>query len=152
MECPRCQARTRVLESRGAEDGAAIRRRRHCASCGHRFTTYERREREPLIVRKRDGERQRFDRTKLRAALLRAAHKRPVSAESVEDLVGRVELAVEAAGGELDADRIAALCLEGLRDLDLGAYMQFAGTLPGATPEFAPSEGTGSVRVGSDAA
>jgi transcriptional repressor NrdR len=152
MECPRCHSRTSVLESRKAEDGAATRRRRECVSCGHRFTTYERREREPLFVRKRDGERQRFDRTKLRAALIRAAYKRPVSADSLEDLVGRVELAIETAGGELDADRVAALCLEGLRDLDAGAYLQFAGTLPGATPEFAPSAEGGSVRVGSDAA
>jgi transcriptional repressor NrdR len=152
MECPRCHARTNVLESRKAVDGAATRRRRQCVSCGHRFTTYERREREPLYIRKRDGERQRFDRTKLRAALIRAAHKRPVSADSLENLVGRVELAVETAGGELGADRVAELCLEGLRDLDPGAYLQFAGTLPGATPEFAPSTQTGSVRVGSDAA
>ena len=102
------------------------------AGCGHRFTTFERREREPLAVRKRDGERQRFDRTKLRAALLRSTHKRQVGADDVEALVDRIELAIEAAGGELSAERIGELCLEGLRDLDHGAYLQFLGTLPAA--------------------
>jgi transcriptional repressor NrdR len=135
-----------VLESRRAEDGAALRRRRECVACSHRFTTFERRDLEPLFVRKRGGPRQRFDRTKLRAALIRAAHKRPVSANDVEALVDRVEVAIESAGGELDAERIAALCLDGLRELDGGAYLQFAGTLPSATAGFAVGETSGSVR------
>jgi transcriptional repressor NrdR len=101
-----------------------MRRRRECTGCGRRFTTFERRESEPIKVRKRDGERQRFDRVKLRAALLRAAHKRPVSAAQVERIVDRIE--AEAVDGELEADRIGELCLEGLRELDLGAYLQFA--------------------------
>src|SRR4051812_29560911 len=111
MDCPACTRPTRVLESRHAEDGAAIRRRRTCPSCGHRFTTYERRDRDPLYVAKRDGARQRFDRTKLRAALLRSTHKRQVGADDVEALVDRVELAIETAGGELSAQRIGELCL-----------------------------------------
>lgn len=123
-----------------------MRRRRECSSCAHRFTTYERRDREPLYVRKRGGERQRFDRTKLRAALLRAAHKRPVTPADVEALVDRVELAAEAAGPDIEAERIAELCLQGLRDLDPGAYMQFAGTLPSANADFADSGRGGSVR------
>lgn len=146
MDCPRCHQPTRVLESRRADDGAALRRRRECPVCGHRFTTFERRERGPLQVRKRGGARQRFDRTKLRAALLRAAHKRPVTPADVEALTDRVEAEVEAAGGELDAERIATLCLEGLRELDAGAYLQFAGTLPTANPNLAVAGGTGSVR------
>ncbi len=132
MECPRCHRSSRVLESRRAEDGASVRRRRECGACGHRFTTFERRQRDPLAVRKRDGERQRFDRTKLRAALLRSTHKRQVGADDVEALVDRIELAIEAAGGELSAERIGELSLEGLRDLDHGAYLQFLGTLPAA--------------------
>lgn len=120
-----------MLESRQTGDRGAIRRRRECAGCADRFTTYERREPAPLFVRKRDGDVQRFDRTKLRAALLRAAHKRPVSAGDVEDLVGRIELAIETSGGELTAARIGELCLSGLRELDPGAYLQFAGTLSG---------------------
>jgi transcriptional repressor NrdR len=151
MECPRCRQRTRVLESRRAEDGAALRRRRECVGCSHRFTTFERREREPLFVRKRAGNRQRFDRTKLRAALIRAAHKRPVSAGDVEALVERVEVAIESAGGELGAEQLAALCLEGLRELDGGAYLQFAGTLPSPSPDLAVAGETGSVRARSEA-
>jgi transcriptional repressor NrdR len=148
MDCPSCNRPTRVLESRRAEDGGATRRRRECPACGHRFTTYERRDREPAFVRKRGGERQRFDRTKLRAALLRSTHKRQtlVSASDVEALVDRVELAIEADGGELGADRIGDLCLQGLRDLDHGAYLQFLGTLPSPNAEFAESEPDSSVR------
>lgn len=147
MDCPRCHRPTRTLETRRVEDGAATRRRRRCTACGHRFTTYERRQREPIFVRKRDGKRQRFDRTKLRAALLRAAHKRPVSPDDVEALVDRVEFAIETSGGELEAARIADLCLQGLAELDRGAYLQFAGTLPDG-PQIAPSPRGGSVRSG----
>ena len=117
MECPDCQSPTRVLESRRADAGGAVRRRRECARCGRRFTTFERREPEPVYVVKRSGERQRFDRTKLRAALLRAAHKRRVESAALDE------------GGELAAERIGELSLDGLMDLDLGAYLQFAGTL-----------------------
>jgi transcriptional repressor NrdR len=150
MECPRCDQPTRVLESRRAEDGGAVRRRRECSGCGHRFTTYERGEREPTFVRKRSGERQRFDRSKLRAALLRATHKRQVGADHVEALVDRVELAIEAAGGELSAERIGELCLQGLRDLDHGAYLQFLGTLPSPNAEIAGLDESGSVRAARD--
>ena len=153
MECPRCEKPSRVLESRRAEGGAAIRRRRECSACGHRFTTFERRDAEPLHVRKRDGSRERFDRTKLRAALLRSTHKRQVGAEEVEALVGRVEREIAAAGGELGAERVGELCLEGLRDIDHGAYLQFLGTLPGPdvdraeiTAQFADSTPADSVR------
>ena len=147
MDCPSCNRATTVLETRRAEDGAATRRRRSCPACGHRFTTYERRDREPMFVRKRDGSQQRFDRTKLRAALLRSTHKRQVSAADVEALVDRVELAIEAGGGELEADQIGELCLQGLRDLDHGAYLQFLGTLPTPNPEFADSGPGSSVRA-----
>jgi transcriptional repressor NrdR len=146
MDCPRCRQQTRVLESRRAGDGAATRRRRVCAGCGHRFTTYERRDREPVFVRKRDGSRQPFDRTKLRAALLRSTHKRQVGPGQVEALVDRVELAVETGGGELAAERIGELCLDGLREIDDGAYLQFLGTLPSSNAQFAESAAEGSVR------
>jgi transcriptional repressor NrdR len=152
MDCPSCNRPTRVLESRRAEDGAATRRRRECASCGRRFTTYERRDREPIFVVKRDGARQRFDRTKLRAALLRSTHKRQVSAADVEALVDRVELAIETGGGELGAARIGELCLQGLHDLDQGAYLQFLGTLPSPNTQFAESAPEGSVREARESA
>ena len=86
---------------------------------------------------KRDGERQRFDHTKLRVALLRAAHKRPVEPVAIESVVGRIEAEIARAGGELPAQRIGELCLAELRALDTGAYLQFAGTL--AQPEAAIS-------------
>jgi transcriptional repressor NrdR len=140
-----------VLESRRAADGTAVRRRRECSGCGHRFTTFEHREPDPIQVIKRDGQRQRFDRTKLRAALLGAAHKRPVIASDVEAIVDRVELAAGDGGGELSAERIGELCLEELRELDWGAYLQVAGTLPSisADPEASASTrtATGSVRA-----
>ena len=140
MICPVCQRPTRVLESRPADGGEVTRRRRECPSCGHRFTTFERRDAPALRVRKRDGERQRFDRNKLRAALLRSTHKR-------QSLVGRIEFAIEAAGGELPAERIGELALEGLGELDHGAYLQFLGTLPSPNTDFAESVGGGSVRA-----
>jgi transcriptional repressor NrdR len=126
MVCPACQASTRVLESRPAPDGGAVRRRRECSGCGRRFTTFERRESDPMQVIKRDGERQPFDRAKLRAGMLRAAHKRPVDPADVEQIVDRIEVAVEAAGGELAARPIGEMCLDGLRQLDRVSYLQFA--------------------------
>ena len=147
MVCPSCNSQTHVLESRRAEGGAAMRRRRECTGCGHRFTTFERREPEPVWVRKRDGERQRFDRVKLRAALMKAAHKRPVSARDVESIVDRVEAAGAAAGGEIPARRISEQCLAELRELDTGAYLQFAGTLADLSPDFARLVEGGSVRA-----
>lgn len=152
--CPHCNGSTSVLESRSADDGLAVRRRRRCTECNHRFTTYERREPDPLFIRKRGGESERFDRTKLRAALLRAAHKRPVTPADVEAVVGRTEALIAANGGELPSDRVASHCLEELRDLDHGAYLQFAGTLPDSNAQFAavggPSGPAGSVRAASN--
>ena len=151
VNCPSCHSPTRVLESRRATDGAAVRRRRQCSRCGHRFTTFERREPEPRYVIKRDGERQRFDRAKLHAALVKAAHKRPVDAADIETIVDRVELAAEGTRGELSSERIGELCLEELSGLDRGAYLQFAGTLPSISSQAAASEpapvAAGSVRA-----
>src|SRR6266545_3720457 len=120
MNCPRCESSTAILETRKADSGAALRRRRECSSCGHRFTTYERAVPETLAVIKRDGHRQPFDRDKLLGSLNRATHKRKV----------------RDAGGELSAGRIGELCLEGLAKLDRGAYLQFAGTLEKAPKEL----------------
>src|SRR5690349_20130554 len=125
MICPVCSAQTRVVETRSADEGAAVRRRRACPECGHRLTTFERVAAERLWVRKRTGERQRFDPAKLRASLAGAAHKRDVSGDDLDDLVESVAGELERAGGELPAQRIAELCLEGLEGLDRGAYLQF---------------------------
>jgi transcriptional repressor NrdR len=147
MVCPSCRTPTRVLESRRAPDGDAVRRRRECATCGRRFTTFERRDPEPAYVIKRDGARQRFDRTKLRGALLAAAHKRPVTAVDVEAIVDRIE--VEAAdSGALATKQIGEVCLAELEALDGGAYLQFLGTLAEPRSAISGQSGRGgSVRV-----
>jgi transcriptional repressor NrdR len=148
MDCPHCQAAARVVETRSADGGAAIRRRRECPGCGRRFTTYERWDPGPLFVRKRDGERERFDPTKLRGALIRAAHKRPVRADEVERLVDLVEAAIRDGGGELRSREVGELCLRGLRELDAGAYLQYAGVFdPAISATSGPSGPAGSVRV-----
>jgi transcriptional repressor NrdR len=156
MDCPLCEAPSKVLESRRAEAGAATRRRRHCTSCGHRFTTYERRE-DSLRIRKRSGAGQPFDRAKLHGALARAAHKRPVSDAQIDAIADAVEAALRKAGGELPSDAIGQLCLQELAAIDRGAYLQFAGTLPSqedlrhsVSPEFAGSFEAGSVRPASN--
>jgi transcriptional repressor NrdR len=132
VNCPRCDSPSSILETRKADGGTALRRRRECSSCGHRFTTYERAVPESLQVIKRDGHRQPFDRAKLRSALVRASHKRDVDPRRLDEIVDRVEREARNAGGEFEAARIAELCLEGLARLDRGAYQQFAGTLPDA--------------------
>jgi transcriptional repressor NrdR len=148
MDCPRCQAGTHVVETRSADAGNALRRRRECTSCGERFTTYERWDPGPLFVRKRDGERERFDATKLRAALMRAAHKRPVRADQVEELVDGIEARIRKDGGEMGSREVGELCLLGLRELDAGAYLQFAGVFdPAISGTSEASEAVGSVRL-----
>jgi len=147
-----------VIETRAADAGAAIRRRRACDGCGHRLTTYERVVAERLRVRKRSGERQRFDGAKLRGSLAGAAHKRPVSGDDLDRIVERVAAEAERVGGELDAARVSELCLAGLAELDRGAYLQYLGTLeppdgPGDLELAAisdASEATGSVRAASE--
>ena len=144
-----------MVETRAADGGAAIRRRRACDACGRRLTTYERIVAERLWVRKRSGERQRFEPAKLRGSLARAAHKRPVAGSELDVLAGRVEAELERAGGELGAARISELCLEGLGALDRGAYLQYLGTLEPAEADDASaprevSATAGSVRAASD--
>jgi transcriptional repressor NrdR len=131
VTCPRCDSPTKTLETRRVPDGA-VRRRRECSSCGHRFTTYERAVPEVLEVIKRDGSRQPFDREKLLGSLNRATHKRKLDPRKLSLLADRVEREARDAGGELSAARITELCLDGLAKLDHGAYLQFAGTLPDA--------------------
>jgi transcriptional repressor NrdR len=134
VNCPRCDSPTATLETRKAGD--AIRRRRRCSSCGHRFTTYERAVPESLQVIKRDGHRQPFDREKLLRSLNAATHKRELDPRRLGLIVDGVEREIHDSGGELSATRIGQLCLEGLAKLDRGAYLQFAGTLPEGLPEL----------------
>ena len=152
MQCPQCNSASRVLESRSADGGAAVRRRRECSGCGTRFTTFERVSVDRLYVRKRDHRRQPFAAEKLRAALVRAAHKRDVSAAQIHGIVAAVEGEATASGGVIAAERIGEICLERLGKLDRGAYLQFAGTMPDANADFAGvgglQTGSGSVRAG----
>lgn len=134
-----------------------MRRRRVCSSCGHRFTTYERYERGPLFVRKRGGERQPFDREKLRGGLARAAHKRPVEPAQIEAIVAAIEAEAERAGGELPAARVGEMCLEGLRAIDRVSYLQFAAVykqldVDQVRAEIAALSPAGSVRAAGDPA
>ena len=148
MNCPACGEPSHVVETRSAEAGAALRRRRECTSCGERFTTYERSEPGPLFVRKRDGERERFDAAKLRAALRRAAHKRPVRAAEIEVIVDGVAAKLREVGGEMGSREVGELCLAGLRGLDDGAYLQYAGVFdPAISAASGPSGPGGSVRL-----
>ena len=127
MRCPLCLTPdTRVVDSRTAEEGAAIRRRRACQSCGHRFTTYERLEEVPITVVKRSGSREPFDRAKIVVGVRLAATGRPVTAEQLDLLAADVEDAVRLEGAEVSSDLIGATVLSGLRKLDEVAYLRFA--------------------------
>lgn len=128
MKCPACSSEeNKVLDSRLAEEGSAIRRRRECLNCHNRFTTYERIEKTPVIVVKKDGSRQAFDRNKLLQGVMRACEKRPVPFPEMERLVGDVETTLT--GGmenEVSTARIGEMVMDRLRDLDEVAYVRFA--------------------------
>lgn len=125
MRCPFCDSPgTQVLETRDAD--AAVRRRRACAECGKRFTTYERIDSLPLAVRKRDGSAQTFDREKLIGGLVRSAYPRQLDATFLEQIGDAVTAALREAGGELPSERIGELVLRELRDVDPVSYVRFA--------------------------
>ncbi len=128
MRCPNCGSlETRVLDSRPTEDGYAIRRRRECMNCGFRFTTYERFEIGPVLVVKKDGRREKFDREKMKRGVMKACEKRQVSMEEVEKLISNVELKLQKEGKlEVESKRIGELVMEELRKLDKVAYVRFA--------------------------
>jgi transcriptional repressor NrdR len=126
MRCPFCSSdSTRVVDSRLSEPGDAVRRRRECEGCGNRFTTYERVETN-VTVNKRDGRRERFDSRKLLGGLERAANKRPVSSEQLEELSDSIAAAVRRSGPEVEAGQIGDLAERGLAALDPVAAIQFA--------------------------
>ena len=128
MKCPFCnQDNTRVVDSRPADDNTAIRRRRICDACGKRFTTYEKVETIPLIVIKKDQNREQFDRSKIEAGVLRACHKRPVSAEQIHRLVDDVETEVfNLEEREIPSSVIGEIVMDKLKDLEAVAYVRFA--------------------------
>jgi transcriptional repressor NrdR len=128
MRCPRCEAEgTRVIDSRDLEAGSTIRRRRECEACTYRFTTYERPEGARLTVVKRDGTRQDFDRDKLRAGLMKALEKRPVTLSRVEQAVDEIDAGLRARGdAEVTSKEVGRLATDALRDIDQLAYIRFA--------------------------
>ena len=128
MRCPRCENdATRVIDSRDLENGSTIRRRRECERCSYRFTTYERPEGARLVVVKRDGSREDFDREKLRAGLLKALQKRPVTLDRVEAAVDDIEAQLRSHGAaEVPSTDVGRLATEALRELDQLAYIRFA--------------------------
>ncbi len=128
MRCPQCGEReTRVVDSRDLDDSATIRRRRECAACATRFTTYERVEAARLVVVKRDGVRQEFDRDKLASGLRKALTRRPVPDGSAEAAADAIEAELRAAGAsEVPSSRIGAMAMDKLRGIDQIAYIRFA--------------------------
>jgi len=128
MRCPNCHDKhTRVLDLRPIEDNQAIRRRRECEACAHRFTTFERIEEMPLIVVKKEGVRETFSREKLVRGLMKACEKRPVALEQLEDLALNVERSLRSRGqSEVDSNDIGELVMEGLSQIDEVAYVRFA--------------------------
>jgi transcriptional repressor NrdR len=128
MRCPQCGERdTRVVDSRDLDDSATIRRRRECMTCSMRFTTYERIEAARLVIVKRDGTRQEFDRDRLVTGLRKALTRRPVADTAAEQAADRIEAELRAAGvTEVPSSRIGALAMEALRGLDQIGYIRFA--------------------------
>ncbi len=128
MKCPFCgHENTRVIDSRPAEDNNSIRRRRVCDECEKRFTTYEKVETIPLIIIKKDNNRETYDRTKIEAGVLRACHKRPISANRINQLVDEVETEIfNREEKEIPSQVIGELVMNKLKDLEAVAYVRFA--------------------------
>lgn len=128
MKCPFCNhENTRVIDSRPADENNSIRRRRVCDECSKRFTTYEKIETIPLIVIKKDDNRETYDRSKIEAGILRACHKRPVSADSINELVDTVETEIfNREEKEIESRDIGEMVMNKLKDLDVVAYVRFA--------------------------
>ncbi len=128
MKCPFCgYLEDKVVDSRESKEGEAIRRRRECLQCQRRFTTYERIDEIPYMVVKKDGRREKFDRQKVLAGLLRASEKRPVSMGKLESIVNEAEaLVIESADRERSTSEIGELLMDRLKKLDKVAYVRFA--------------------------
>lgn len=128
MRCPFCNSEdTQVKDSRQAEDGSAVRRRRLCGSCGGRFTTFERVQLRELTVVKKTGRRVAFDRDKLARSIMIALQKRPVEPERVEQMISGVVRQLESAGNsDISSDQVGELVMEGLSRLDKVAYVRYA--------------------------
>jgi transcriptional repressor NrdR len=149
MRCPFCAHEdSQVKDSRPSEDGAAIRRRRQCEACGARFTTFERIQLRDLIVVKKDGEREPFDRDKLARSIAIACRKRDIPADRLDRLVSSIQRQLETRGDEVKASEIGEAVMDGLKALDHVAYIRFASVYkdfsePGDFAEIAGAVGDG---------
>jgi len=128
LKCPYCGFEdTKVLDSRPTSEGGAIRRRRECSNCLHRFTTYERMEEQPIVVVKKDGRREPFDRKKILNGLLKACEKRPVSLDTLERVVEDIERDIRnSLGAEIQSRDIGEKVMDRLKAIDEVAYVRFA--------------------------
>ena len=128
MKCPFCgYEESKVIDSRPTDEGERIRRRRECLKCAKRFTTYEMIESLPIIVIKKDGSRETFDRQKLLTGMLRACEKRPVSIETLDHAITDIETVIQnSLDREVSSDKIGELVMEKLKDIDEVAYVRFA--------------------------
>ena len=128
MKCPFCaHMEDKVVDSRESKEGEVIRRRRECLGCGKRFTSYERIDQIPHMVVKKDGRRERFDREKVMAGLMKACEKRPVSVKALELIADRVEAMVqESPDREVPTTEVGEFLMNSLRDLDKVAFVRFA--------------------------
>ena len=128
MKCPYCgEENTRVIDARPAEENNSIRRRRHCDACGRRFTTYEKVETIPLMVIKKDNNREPYDRSKIESGIMRACHKRPVSTGAINAAVENIEAQIFAMEDkEVRSNAIGELVMNQLKELDEVAYVRFA--------------------------
>jgi len=128
MKCPYCNhLDTKVIDSRPIDDGTAIRRRRICDACGKRFTTYEKVETIPLLIIKKDNTRENYDRSKIENGILRACYKRPVSTESVKQIIDRIETEIfSREEKEIPSSLVGEIVMEELKGLDEVAYVRFA--------------------------
>ena len=128
MKCPFCGClKDKVVDSRESKEGEVIRRRRQCLDCGRRFTSYERMDDIPYMVVKKDGSRERFERQKVIAGMLKACEKRPVSVAALEAVADRIEVTLQdRPEKEIGADEVGSFLMEELRSLDKVAYVRFA--------------------------
>lgn len=128
MKCPFCSyEESKVIDSRPTDEGERIRRRRECLKCAKRFTTYEMIESLPIIVIKKDGSRETFDRQKLLTGMLRACEKRPVSIETLDRAITDIETVIQnSLDREVNSEKIGELVMEKLKDIDEVAYVRFA--------------------------
>ena len=150
MRCPFCaHDNSQVKDSRPSEDGASIRRRRQCEDCGARFTTFERVQLRELIVVKKTGEREAFDRSKLERSIAIACRKRDVPSERIERLISSIQRQLETRGDEVTTNQIGEAVMDGLKAIDHVAYIRFASVYkdfsePGDFAEIAGAVGDGS--------